>query len=26
VREQEDGHIVPRNGLYAEYFRKHLSG
>jgi len=26
VREQEDGHIFPRNGLYAEYFRKHLNG
>jgi hypothetical protein len=26
VREQEDGRIVPRNGLYAEYFRKHQNG
>jgi hypothetical protein len=25
VREQ-DGLIIPRNGLYAEYFSKHLSG
>ena len=25
VREQEDL-IVPRNGLYAEYFRKHIDG
>lgn len=26
VREQENGRIFPRNGLYAEYFRKHLNG
>jgi hypothetical protein len=26
IREQEADRIVPRNGLYAEYFRKHLNG